>query len=564
MSTGFGWVVGRATALVPRRSDLAAMLHSPRRDVVAGLTVGVVALPLALGFGISSGLGAGAGLVTAIVAGIVAAVMGGSNLQVSGPTGAMTVVLIPIVATFGASGVLVVGLLAGLLLLAMAVAGLGTYVRFIPLPVVEGFTLGIALIIALQQVPSALGTTGSGEHVYTAAAAAMLSWFHDPQWWEPTVTAGVIAVMLLTARVRPALPGSLLAVVLATGAAEALGLDIARIGALPSHLPSPQLPTVPWAHLPDLLVPAVAVAVLAALESLLSASVADAMSVSERHEPDRELFGQGLANLASPLFGGLPATAAIARTAVNVRSGATSRMAAVVHALFLLLVVLLLAPVVGHIPLAALAGVLIATAVRMVEVGSVRTLVRAGRGDAVVLVGTAVATVAFDLVTAVVLGVVAAGAVALRRMARSAVLEQVPVAGDQHADHHDEEHALLDEHIVAYRLDGPLFFAAAHRALLELRTVSEVRVVVLRMSHVSGIDVTGAAVLRDTITQLESHGITVVLSGVRDEHGPVLEALGVIDSLAHEGHLFSSTPDAIRHARLHVAREPHEPAVPVD
>ncbi len=188
---------------------------------------------------------------------------------------------------------------------------------------------------------------------------------------------------------------------------------------------------MPWAHLPDLVVPAVAVAVLAALESLLSASVADAMSVSERHDPDRELFGQGLANLASPLFGGLPATAAIARTAVNVRSGATSRMASVVHAGFLLLVVLLLAPVVGHIPLAALAGVLIATAVRMVEVGSVRTLVRAGRGDAVVLVGTAVATVAFDLVTAVVLGVVAAGAVALRRMARSAVLEQVAVAGER-------------------------------------------------------------------------------------------------------------------------------------
>jgi SulP family sulfate permease len=539
------------------------MLRSPRRDVVAGLTVGVVALPLALGFGISSGLGAGAGLVTAIVAGIVAAVMGGSNLQVSGPTGAMTVVLIPIVAAFGASGVLVVGLLAGLLLLAMAVAGLGTYVRFIPLPVVEGFTLGIALIIALQQVPSGLGTTGSGEHVYTAAGSAVLSWFHDPRWWEPVVTAGVIAVMLVTARLRPSVPGSLLAVALATGAAEALGLDIARIGALPSRLPSPQLPVVPWADLPDLLVPALAVAVLAALESLLSASVADAMSVSERHDPDRELFGQGLANLAGPLFGGLPATAAIARTAVNVRSGATSRMAAVVHALFLLLVVLLLAPVVGHIPLAALAGVLIATAVRMVEVGSVRTLVRAGRGDAVVLVGTAVATVAFDLVTAVVLGVVAAGAVALRRMARSAVLEQVPVTGEDH-DHQDEEHALLDEHIVAYRLDGPLFFAAAHRALLELRTVSDGRVVILRMSHVSGIDVTGAAVLRDTITQLEAHGITVVLSGVRAEHGGVLEALGVIDSLAHEGHLFASTPDAIRHARLHVAREPHEPALRSD
>jgi SulP family sulfate permease len=536
------------------------MTRSPRRDLVAGLTVGVVALPLALGFGISSGLGAGAGLVTAVVAGVVAALLGGSNLQVSGPTGAMTVVLIPIVAAFGAPGVLVVGLLAGLLLLAMAVAGLGTYVRFIPLPVVEGFTLGIALIIALQQVPSGLGTKGSGEHVYVAAGSAVVAWLGDPQWWEPAITLAVIALMLVTARLRPGLPGSLLAVLLATTVAEVLHLDIARIGALPSSLPAPRLPAIPWAHLSDLFIPAVAVAVLAALESLLSASVADAMSVSERHDPDRELFGQGMANLVSPLFGGLPATAAIARTAVNVRSGATFRLASVVPAVLLLLAVVLLAPLVGHIPLAALAGVLIATALRMVEVGSVRTLLRSGRGEAFVLLGTAVATVALDLVTAVVLGVVAAGAVALRRMAQSAVLEQVPVSDGvtaEHGDHGAEEHALLDEHIVAYRLDGPLFSAAAHRALLELSSLSDVRVVILRMSHVAAVDVTGASVLRDTITQLERHGITVVLSGVRDQHAGVLDALGVYASLAHEGHLFDSTPDAIRHARMHVAREPH-------
>ena len=551
-------VAARARALSPTRGDLAAMLRSPRRDVVAGLTVGVVALPLALGFGISSGLGAGAGLVTAVVAGIAAALLGGSNLQVSGPTGAMTVVLIPIVATFGAPGVLAVGLLAGLVLLAMAVAGLGTYVRFIPLPVVEGFTLGIALIIALQQVPAALGTAGAGDHVYATAASSALAWLRDPHGVAPLMALAVVTVMLLGARLRPGLPASLLAVVLATGAAELFHLDVARIGALPSGFPAPRLPAVPWAQLPDLLLPALAVAVLAALESLLSASVADAMSVSERHDPDRELFGQGVANLVSPLFGGLPATAAIARTAVNVRSGATSRLASVVHAVFLLLVALLLAPVVGRIPLAALAGVLVATALRMVEVGSVRTLLRAGRGDAFVLLGTATATVALDLVTAVVLGVVAAGAVALRRMARSAVLEQVPLSGEHPpAAHEAEEHALLDEHIVAYRLEGPLFFAAAHRALLELSTLSDVRVVVLRMSHVAAVDVTGASVLRDTITRLEQRGVTVVLSGVRDQHAGVLGALGVFASLAHAGHLFASTPDAIRHARLHVARVPH-------
>ncbi|MEP7089103.1 MAG: SulP family inorganic anion transporter [Nocardioidaceae bacterium] len=556
------WVAGRLRALAPRRSELTAMRRSPHRDLVAGLTVGVVALPLALGFGISSGMGASAGLVTAIVAGVVAAVLGGSNLQVSGPTGAMTVVLIPIIAAFGAPGVLVVGLLAGLLLLVMAVAGLGAYARFIPLPVIEGFTVGIAVIIGLQQVPNALGTPGTGGHVYSTAGSAALGWLADPQWWDAGLTLGVVLLMLVVARVRPAVPGSLLAVVLATGLAAILHLDVARIGALPARLPAPHLPAVPWAHLPDLLVPAMAVAVLAALESLLSASVADAMSVSERHDPDRELLGQGFANLVSPLFGGLPATGAIARTAVNVRSGGTSRLAAVLHAVFLLLVVLLLAPVVGHIPLAALAGVLIATAIRMVEIGSVRTLVRAGRGEAVVLVGTAFATVALDLVIAVVLGVAAAGVLALRRMAKTAVLEQVPVSDTGPDSHGQEEHALLDEHIVAYRLDGPLFFAAAHRALLELSTLSDVRVVILRMSGLAAVDVTGASLLADTITRLEAHGITVMLSGVRDQHSGVLGSLGVYASLAHEGHLFTSTPDAIRHARLHVARV-HHPAVPV-
>lgn len=557
MSGTLSWTSSRVRALVPTRHDLRAMGRAPRRDVVAGLTVGVVALPLALGFGISSGLGAEAGLVTAIVAGVVAALFGGSNLQVSGPTGAMTVVLIPIVATYGRSGVLVVGLLAGLMLVTMAVAGLGGYVRYIPVPVIEGFTLGIAVIIGLQQVPSALGAAGSGEKVLAVAGSAVAGWVQQPHWSAPAMTAAVVAVMWLTARIRPGVPGSLVAVLLATAFAELTHLDVARIGALPSRLPAPRLPTIPWAQVQDLLLPALAVAVLAALESLLSASVADAMSVSERHDPDRELVGQGLANLVSPIFGGLPATAAIARTAVNVRSGARSRLSAVTHSLFLLLVVLLLAPVVGRIPLAALAGILIATSIRMVEVGSVRALLRSGRGDAAVLVGTAAATVALDLITAVVIGVVAAGALALRQVARTSGLEQRPVSDGEDGDHDVEEHALLDEHIVAYRLEGSLFFAAAHRALVELTTLSDIRVVILRMSHVATVDATGASVLRDTIAQLEAHGTTVLLSGVRDRHHGVLDALGVYDTLAHEGHLFASTPDAITHARLHVARAPH-------
>lgn len=547
---------GRTRALLPRRADLAAMRRSPRRDLLAGVTVGIVALPLALAFGITSGLGASAGLVTAIVAGAVAAAFGGSNLQVSGPTGAMTVVLIPLVAAYGAQGVLVVGLLAGLVLVVMAYAGLGRYVRFIPLPVIEGFTLGIALIIGVQQLPNALGVDADGEHVLRLAGGALLAWARDPQLLAPATALGVSGLMLLVARVRPGIPGSLIGVALATALAEVLHLDLARIGALPSSLPAPRVPDLPWADLHHLLLPALAVAALAALESLLSATVSDAMSVSERHDPDRELFGQGMANLVGPLFGGIPATAAIARTAVNVRSGASSRLAALAHAAFLLLVVLLLAPVVEMIPLAALAGVLLTTALRMVEVSSLRALLRSSRGDAAVLVGTTVATVVLDLVTAVILGIVAAGALALRRMARSVSVAEEPLTQDGHAA---EEHALLDAHIVAYRLDGPLFFGGAHQALLELSTLTDIRVVVLRMSRVASLDATGAAVLRDTVRALEHRGITVLMSGVRPEHEATLSALGVLDSLAHERHLFTSTPAAIAHARRHAAGG-HPPA----
>jgi SulP family sulfate permease len=545
--------------LLPRRTEWAAATRRPGKDLLAGVMVGLVALPLALGFGVSSGMGAGAGLVTAIVAGAVAAVFGGSNLQVSGPTGAMTVVLVPIIASYGADGVLVVGLMAGLILLGLAYAGLGRFIRYVPIPVVEGFTLGIAVIIALQQVPAALGVHAHADKALALAAKAAQRWAADPTWTAPGLTMAVVAVILLITRFRPSVPVALLAVALATIANSALGLHADTIGALPSHLPAPSMPTVPWGQLDALLLPAVAVAALAALESLLSATVADAMSVGQRHDPDRELFGQGLANLASPLFGGIPATAAIARTAVNVRSGATTRLAAVTHAVVLLLVMLVAARWVGDIPLAALAGVLVATAAQMVRVSSVAALLRASRGDAAVLVITAGATIVSDLVTAVILGLVVAGWFALRQTAQSARLEEVPLDEE---DHGDEEQSVLDDQIVVFRLDGPLFFAAAHDFLLELSEVSNVRVVVLRMSRITTIDATGAVVLADTISRLEGRSITVLLSGVRAHQQQVLASLGVYDRLATQHHLFDTTPPAIAHARVHAARLAHEPDQP--
>ena len=547
--------IRRTSDVLPRRADWAHV--HPARDVTAGLMVGLVALPLALGFGVSSGMGARAGLITAIVAGALAAVFGGSRVQVSGPTGAMTVILVPIIASHGRDGVLVVGLLAGLILIGLGYAGAGRFIRYVPVPVVEGFTVGIAVIIALQQVPNALGADVQADNVVVLAVRAVRVSAGQPAWASVLITAGVGVALLALVRIVPRLPGSLLAVGLATIGNSAFGWGATTIGHIPSGLPSPSFPVVPIGDLQALVLPAIAVAALAALESLLSATVADAMSVDQRHDSNRELVGQGLANLGAPLFGGIPATAAIARTAVNVRSGATSRLAALTHAVILLLVVLVAARWVGEIPLAALAGVLIATAIQMVRVSSLTALLRSTPGDAAVLIVTAVATVAMDLVTAVLIGLVMAGFFALRQTARAARLDEVPLLD---SDHSDEEQSLLDEHVVAFRIDGPLFFAAAHDFLLELAEVSNVRVVVLRMSRVTSIDATGATVLADTIRRLERRGITVLVSGVQAQHERVLRELGVYDHLAHERHLFTATPEAIAHARLHAARVAHIPA----
>ncbi|MEV5986935.1 SulP family inorganic anion transporter [Streptomyces sp. NPDC052051] len=554
MSSLVSPALARVRSLLPTRADWAVMGRNPKRDLLAGLTVAIVALPLALGFGVSSGLGAEAGLATAVVAGALAALFGGSNLQVSGPTGAMTVVLVPIVAQHGAGGVLMVGLIAGVLLVGLALLRAGRYMAYIPASVVEGFTLGIALVIGLQQVPNALGVAKpEGDKVLVVTWHALEAFAKAPNWTAVGLAAAVALIMLLGARWRPTIPFSIIAVIAATLVAQICHLDdAAPIGDLPSGLPAPSLGFVDLSLFPSLLAPAVAVAALAALESLLSAQVADGMTVGQKHDPDKELFGQGLANIAAPLFGGVPATGAIARTAVNVRTGASSRLAALVHAAVLAVIVFAMAPLVAKIPLAALAGVLIATAIRMVEVGSLRAMAKATRADAVVLVLTAVATLALDLVYAVIIGLVVAGALALRAVASQARLDQVDFRPDLPGEHSEEEHALLAQHIVAYRIDGPLFFAAAHRFLLELSEVADVRVVILRMSRVSTIDATGALVLKDAVDKLNRRGIVVMGSGIRPGQRQVLDSVGALDLLRLEGREYATTPEAIEGARAYL------------
>ncbi|MEV7454424.1 SulP family inorganic anion transporter [Pseudarthrobacter oxydans] len=536
---------------LPSKLDYAGLGTSWRTDLLAGITVGIVALPLALAFGVSSGVGAEAGLITAIVAGLVAAVMGGSPVQVSGPTGAMVVVLAPVVALHGPGSVAPLSLMAGLLVCVLGFSDLGRAVAFIPWPVVEGFTLGIAAIIFLQQVPPATGTSAApGHNTLIAAVEAASAATVPTALLTLAVVAGVAVVMVLVQKLLRALPASLIAVLLATAAAELFRLEIPRIGPLPHALPAPAVPAFDLDLLGSLAMPAVAIACLAAIESLLSARVAAGMTgpdgrPSGPYSPDRELTGQGLASIAAGLFGGMPATGAIARTAVNVRSGAKTRLAAAVHAVVLLAIVYLASGMVSRIPLAALGGVLMVTAVRMVSRRTVAAILRSTRSDAAVFILTAIITVAFDLIVAIQIGLAAAALFALRTFASLSSVQREEIPGPR---------AEGDEHIAVLRLDGAMFFGAAERILQEISQVKDVQVAIIRLSQLRMLDATGAHALVEVVSALELRGITVLLKGVRPDHLQLVTNVGVIRSLRHHKHLFEHLGDAVEHARSHVRR----------
>ena len=508
MTTDAGATVRR---LLPRRSDYAELPRSWRRDILAGATVGVVALPLALAFGISSGVGAAAGLITAVVAGLVAAVFGGSNVQVSGPTGAMAVVLAPIVALHGAGSVALVTVLAGILVLIAGVTGLGRAVTFIPWPVIEGFTLGIAAIIFLQQVPAAFGATApAGQRTLLAAGAVVRHADWSSAWRTLAIVVFVALLMIGLPRLHRSIPESLTAVVATTVIVVLVHMPVATIGELPSHLPAPAMPQADLGALRTLVGAALAIAALAAIESLLSARVAAAMSPTGPYNPDRELVGQGLASVASGVFGGMPATGAIARTAVNVRAGARTRVSAIVHSLLLLGVVYLATGPVAAIPLSALAGVLMVTSFRMISTTTVRKILRSTRSDAVIFIVTAVVTICFDLIEAVEIGVVVAAFFALRTVARRSSVVRQELPGP---------HQPGDEKIALLRLDGAMFFGAAEKISNAITDADrpEVSVVIIRMSAIGMLDATGAHSLAEIAEELEARGITVIIKGVQPE-----------------------------------------------
>ena len=510
-----------------------------RADILAGVVVGIVALPLSMALGIAVGAPPQNGLYTAIVAGAIIALLGGSRVQVSGPTAAFVVILAPITEKFGLGGLLIATVMAGAFLVVMGLSGLGRLVEFVPYPVTTGFTAGIGIVIATLQLKDFFGLeTGKLPESYWGKVQRMIE--VAPTTFKPAELAVglfTLAVLLVWPRLERRVPAPLVA--LGLGALFALALEhffpgttIATIerrfsyedgGVTHAGIPRlPPLPLLPW-NLPGpdgqplelgfsllrALVPsAIAIAFLGAIESLLSAVVADAM-IRRQHDPDAELVAQGIGNMVAPFFGGIAATGAIARTATNVRSGAKSPFAAVVHALFLLLAVLTLAPLLGYLPMASLAALLLLVAWNMSEAKHVvHTVSAAPRSDVVVLLTCLSLTVIFDMVVAVSFGIVLAALLFMKRM--SEVAEVRLVAEPHRKLGHD-----LPKSILLYELAGPLFFGAAARAMRALQAVThQVQVVVLDLRNVPALDATGLVNLESAVARLRSQGIYVVLAGI--------------------------------------------------
>ena len=386
------------------------------RDAVAGVTVAIVALPLALGFGITSGMSAAAGLTTAIIAGFIAAILGGSRFQVSGPTGAMTVVLIPIIHSYGIQAIPLLGLMAGVIVIALALLKTGPFINRIPWPVVEGFTVGIAAVIALQQIPLALGVAKhAGDRSIPIAIGTITDALNSGIQWQTLALVGLTLVIKFTfpwvwrkTGLKFHIPASAVAILVVTLTLHVFAINSATIGEIPRSIGTWNGHLLDFTLIPNLIIPAAMIAALCAIESLLSARVADSMAhvpVTEHFNTNKELFGQGAATVVASLFGGMPATGAIARTSVNVRAHAYSKYASAFHAVVLLVVALVAAPLVSSIPSAAIAGVLIGTSYRILNPASIMESLRTTKDDAAVLVVTAISTLAIDLIWGIGIGI---------------------------------------------------------------------------------------------------------------------------------------------------------------
>ncbi|MEZ5563304.1 MAG: sulfate permease [Gammaproteobacteria bacterium] len=504
-----------------------------RCDAIAGLTVAIVALPLAMALGIASGAAPEKGLITAVIAGFFISLLGGSRVQVGGPTGAFVVVIFNVIAQHGFDGLLLATSLAGLILIIAGYARLGQVIKFIPHPVVVGFTAGIAVIIASSQIRDFLGLSIDQLPAdFVQQWNVYLSALHGTNRATLGVGAGSLLLIILLRRIAPRVPGFLLAIVVAAVAVVLLGLPVETIGSrfpdIPAGLPLPALPEFSLAKIQAVLPSAFTIAFLAGIEALLSAVVADGMT-GYRHRSNQELVGQGVANVASALFGGLPATGAIARTATNIRAGALTPVAGMLHAAFVLLFVLFGTPLMAFVPMAALAAILFVVAWGMSEYERFVSLLRIPGGDRVVLLLTFGLTVFADLTVAIGVGVTLASLLFMMRMSESVQIENTRhIVPDVDLDDEDEnQREALPDGVEVFRINGPFFFGVASDLLDTLRRVGQrPRIVILRMRLVPLLDTSGARAVEEFVRQARGGGTRVILSGVQTQPA---EMLGRVD-----------------------------------
>jgi len=536
------------------------------QDLLAGVIVGIVALPLAIAFGIASGASPEAGILTAIVAGFLISFFGGSKVQIGGPTGAFIVIVYGIIQEYGMNGLMIATFMAGAFLILMGVLHLGTIIKYIPYPIVVGFTSGIALTIFATQIKDLFGL-----QIESVPAGFLDKWVVYAQnigtinWWALLVGLSSILIIVFTPKISRRIPGSLVAIILMTLAAlglKALGIEgIETIGdrfSISSALPQPEVPQITWDSIRRLAQPAMIIAMLGAIESLLSAAVADGV-IGDRHNSNQELVAQGIANMVSPLIGGIPATGAIARTMTNINNGGRTPVAGIAHAVVLALIYLFLMPLVQYIPMSCLAGILVVVAYNMSEWRSFRAILRNPKSDIIVLLVTFFLTVIFDLTIAIEVGVLIACLLCMKRMAETTNVSVLSDEIDPTADTDIQgnlEHLIIPEGVKVYEINGPYFFGIGNKfeeMMGDTRATDRAKVRIIRMRKVPFIDSTGVHNLSNMCRMCSQLGVKVVLSGVNPNVMKVLEKAGM-DEIVGKENICSHISLALKRAEEIVAR----------
>jgi SulP family sulfate permease len=504
-------------------------------DLAAGVTVGVIALPLAIGFGIASGVTPQAGIWTAIIAGFLIAALGGSKVQIGGPTGAFVPILAGIVATYGYGGLALATVMAGVFLVLMGALKFGNLIKFIPYPVTAGFTSGIAVIIFVGQLKEFFGLDVQMPHHTPHQIATILENLPQSHWESIVLGALALGILVFWPKKLRYVPASIVAIVVTTALVAVFDINVQTIGTkfggIPREFPRFSLPNFTFADVQALMIPALTIAILGAIESLLSAIVADGMTES-RHDSNQELMGQGLANIFCPLLGGISATGAIARTAANIRSGGKTPVAGIVHAITLLGIVLIAAPLAKFIPLTALSAVLFVVAFRMGEWDNFVELARGPKSDFGVLLATFALTVVFDLTVAVGVGLTMAAALFVRRMEEITQIRLVTPESEMDIGGHSIRDKQVPDGVLVYRIEGPFFFGAAEKLEAALARYAAVpRIVIFRMRNVPAMDATGLHALEVMLDKFHRKGSQLILSGVQPQPMKVLYKAGFVDKI---------------------------------